>query len=49
MQLQLLTDVDHKNVVPLVGYCNEGGTMALVYEFMANGNLEDRIRAAGTY
>ncbi|PON97847.1 Mitogen-activated protein kinase kinase kinase [Trema orientale] len=45
VKIKLLTSVKHKNVVSLIGYCNEDGTMALVYEYVANGNLEVHIRA----
>jgi serine/threonine protein kinase len=40
MQAQLLTIVHHRNLVSLIGYCDEGETKALIYEYMANGNLQ---------
>jgi serine/threonine protein kinase len=43
MQVQLLMIVHHRNLVSLVGYCNEKENMALVYEYMANGNLKDQL------
>ncbi|KAJ4766950.1 Serine/threonine-protein kinase [Rhynchospora pubera] len=30
----------HKNLVKLIGFCNEGSIRMLVYEFMSNGSLE---------
>ena len=39
IQAQLLMIVHHKNLVSLVGYCDEGAKKALIYEYMANGNL----------
>jgi serine/threonine protein kinase len=40
MQAQLLTIVHHRNLVSLIGYCDEGEIKALVYEYMASGNLQ---------
>jgi len=43
MQVKLLIIVHHRNLVSFVGYCNEQENMALVYEYMANGNLKDQL------
>ncbi|KAJ6952640.1 hypothetical protein D5086_033697 [Populus alba] len=42
-EVELLIIVHHRNLVSLVGYCNEQENMALVYEYMANGNLKDQL------
>ena len=39
-----MTRVHHKNLVSLIGYCKDKKHMALVYEYMHGGNLEDRLR-----
>ncbi|XBJ26826.1 hypothetical protein VPH35_004178 [Triticum aestivum] len=39
-----LTKIHHKNLVSMVGYCKDGEYMALVYEHMSEGNLEDKLR-----
>ncbi|XP_031285233.1 putative leucine-rich repeat receptor-like protein kinase At2g19210 [Pistacia vera] len=39
-EIELLMRVHHKNLTTLVGYCDECTNMGLVYEFMANGNLQ---------
>ncbi|XP_045792041.1 putative leucine-rich repeat receptor-like serine/threonine-protein kinase At2g19230 [Trifolium pratense] len=39
-EAQLLTIVHHRNLVSHLGYCDEGEIKALVYEYMANGNLQ---------
>ncbi|XXG57283.1 hypothetical protein AAC387_Pa03g4482 [Persea americana] len=38
-EVQLLIRVHHRNLVPFIGYCQEGDGMALIYEYMAQGNL----------
>ncbi|CAK7322535.1 unnamed protein product [Dovyalis caffra] len=43
MQVQLLMIVHHRNLVSLIAYCDEHGNMALVYEYMANGNLREHL------
>ncbi|XP_048327680.2 LRR receptor-like serine/threonine-protein kinase IOS1 [Ziziphus jujuba] len=46
-EVKLLMRVYHGNLTSLVGYCNEGTNMALIYEYMANGNLESYLSAGG--
>jgi len=43
VQAQLLTIVHHRNLVSLIGYCDEGEIKALIYEYMANGNLQQHL------
>ncbi|KAJ0006692.1 hypothetical protein Pint_28797 [Pistacia integerrima] len=48
--VKLLMRVHHANLIALVGYCDEDTNMGLIYEFMANGNLEAHLlenQAAG--
>lgn len=33
--------VHHRNLTSLVGYCNEENNIGLIYEYMANGNLDE--------
>ncbi|KAK9923519.1 hypothetical protein M0R45_031933 [Rubus argutus] len=42
-EVKLLMRVHHRNLTSLVGYCNEGTNMALIYDYMANGNLESHL------
>ncbi|KAI3766495.1 hypothetical protein L2E82_16558 [Cichorium intybus] len=39
----LLLSVHHKNLTSLVGYCNEGNHKGIIYDYMANGNLEKHL------
>ncbi|WVZ64677.1 hypothetical protein U9M48_014167 [Paspalum notatum var. saurae] len=43
-EVQSLTKVHHRNIVSLVGYCWEEDHLALVYEYMSQGNLYDHLR-----
>ncbi|KAL8151189.1 hypothetical protein V2J09_020997 [Rumex salicifolius] len=39
----MLSLFDHLNLVNLIGYCADGDQRILVYEYMANGSLEDHL------
>ncbi|MQL93245.1 hypothetical protein Taro_025883 [Colocasia esculenta] len=39
-----LIRVHHRNLVPLLGYCDEKENLALVYEYMAHGCLVDHLK-----
>lgn len=43
LQVALLSRIHHRNLVPLIGYCEEGHQRVLVYEYMHNGTLRDHI------
>ncbi|OMO66487.1 hypothetical protein COLO4_30541 [Corchorus olitorius] len=42
-EAQLLMIVHHRNLVSLIGYCDERGNMALIYEYMENGDLRQHL------
>ncbi|XP_013618867.1 PREDICTED: probable LRR receptor-like serine/threonine-protein kinase PAM74 isoform X8 [Brassica oleracea var. oleracea] len=42
-EIDLLLRVHHTNLVSLVGYCDEGDHLALIYEFMPNGDLRQHL------
>ncbi|KAJ3678959.1 hypothetical protein LUZ61_021123 [Rhynchospora tenuis] len=42
-EAQNLTRVHHKNLVSLIGYCMDEDCMALVYEYMKEGTLQDKL------
>ncbi|KAK4781997.1 hypothetical protein SAY86_016099 [Trapa natans] len=39
-EVRLLSCAQHRNVVLLIGYCVEGSSRVLVYEYICNGSLE---------
>jgi serine/threonine protein kinase len=48
VQAQILTRIHHTNLVSIIGYCKDGEYMALVYEFMSEGTLQEHIEGIST-
>ncbi|MBA0807588.1 hypothetical protein Gohar_023383, partial [Gossypium harknessii] len=44
-EVELLLRVHHRNLTTIVGYCDYGSNMGLIYEFMAKGNLAEYLKA----
>ncbi|KAL1293068.1 hypothetical protein AAHE18_19G045400 [Arachis hypogaea] len=42
-EVKLLMVVHHRNLTSLIGYCNDESNIGLIYEYMANGNLEEHL------
>ncbi|XBH74843.1 hypothetical protein VPH35_101714 [Triticum aestivum] len=42
-EAQVLSRIHHKNLVSMIGYCKDGEQMALVYEYMPEGTLQEHI------
>ncbi|KAJ4747163.1 Leucine-rich repeat protein kinase family protein [Rhynchospora pubera] len=47
-EVETLSRIHHKNLLSLIGYCNDGVHLALVYEYMEMGNLENWIRGTAS-
>ncbi|GKA42343.1 kinase-like domain, phloem protein 2-like protein, partial [Tanacetum coccineum] len=41
IELEMLSSCKHPNVISLLGFCDEGSEMILVYELASNGSLND--------
>ncbi|XP_073006626.1 putative leucine-rich repeat receptor-like protein kinase At2g19210 [Typha latifolia] len=46
-EAQHLTRVHHKNLVSMIGYCKDGAYLALVYEYMSEGTVQEHLRGRG--
>ncbi|XP_013418258.1 interleukin-1 receptor-associated kinase 4-like [Lingula anatina] len=42
-ELQVLSKYRHKNLLPLLGYSSDGPQFCIVFEYMPNGSVEDRL------
>jgi len=42
-EIDHLSRVHHKNLVPLLGYCHESGKHMLIYDYMSQGSLSHRV------
>ncbi|KAL9992834.1 putative protein kinase RLK-Pelle-CR4L family [Helianthus debilis subsp. tardiflorus] len=46
MEVEVLFEYKHENIIGLVGYCDENGEKILVYEYASNGSLDRHLRDA---
>lgn len=42
-EIDVITDLHHKNIVSLFGFCFESNNLILVYDFVHRGSLEENL------
>ncbi|XP_066379822.1 L-type lectin-domain containing receptor kinase IX.1-like [Miscanthus floridulus] len=46
--ISLLSELRHRNIAQLIGWCHEADELLLVYEFSTKGSLEDHLYSSGS-
>lgn len=49
VEVDILSRLDHPNLVCLIGYCADGKQRFLVYEYMHKGNLQDHLNGSSFF
>ncbi|CAD6212250.1 unnamed protein product [Miscanthus lutarioriparius] len=48
LEVSLLSELKHRNIAQLIGWCHEADELLLVYEFSTKGSLRDHLYSSGS-
>ena len=43
-EIEIITSLNHKNLISLFGFCFEENKLLLVYDFLSRGSLEENLQ-----
>lgn len=43
LEIEIITNIHHKNIISLLGFCFEDNNLLLVYDFLSRGSLEENL------
>lgn len=43
MEIEIITALNHKNIISIFGFCYEDNHLLLVYDFLPRGSLEENL------
>ena len=49
LEIEIITTLNHKNIISLLGFCFEDGNLLLVYDFLSRGSLEENLHGTLHY
>ncbi|XP_015885783.2 LOW QUALITY PROTEIN: protein kinase STUNTED [Ziziphus jujuba] len=46
LEIEIITTLNHKNIISLLGFCFEDNNLLLVYDFLSRGSLEENLHGS---
>lgn len=43
LEIEIISTLNHKNIISLLGFCFENNKLLLVYDFLSRGSLEENL------
>lgn len=43
LEIEIITTLNHKNIISLIGFCFDANHLLLVYDLLARGSLEENL------